>query len=90
MAISWGVGEVEAGGVARPTGVLAISRKTSLGLQVHGLMDTLEVAMSTSPGTSMIVEGAPWGTITNSPGTLNAVLGQIIPSGALVQGFPEQ
>ena len=72
----------------RPTGVLALSRKTSVSQRILGLLDTYKVAMSTSPGTSMAIEGAPWGTIAASPGTLNALLGQVIPSGALVQGLP--
>jgi len=92
MAISWEVGSNGPAGtvpVARPTGVIAFSRKTSLGRQVLGLLDTYEVAMSTSAGTAMSVEGAPWGTISNSPATLNALLGQVIPSGALIQGLME-
>ena len=86
MAITFGAGTAS---FTRPTGVLAISRKTSLGLQLFGLLDTYEVALSTSPGTSMTVEGAPWGTISNAPATLNILLGQVIPSGALIQGLPE-
>jgi hypothetical protein len=54
------------------------------------LLDTYEVALSTSPGTSMQIEGAPWGTITAGPGSLNALLGQVIPSGALIQGLPSE
>jgi hypothetical protein len=88
MAIVWGIG-LPSPFPARPTGCIALSRKTSLGLQVLGLLDTYEVAMSTSPGTSLVVEGAPWGTITNAPATLNAVLGQVIPSDTLIQGLPE-
>ena len=92
MAISWEVGSNGPTGtvpVPRPTGVIAFSRKTSLGRQVLGLLDTYEMAMSTSAGTAMSVEGAPWGTISNSPATLNALLGQVIPSGALIQGLME-
>lgn len=103
MAIAFGVGatnEGTAGGGGlgalgsaafppRPTGVVAFSRKTSLSQMMLGLLDTLEVAISTSPGTSMQVEGAPWGTFTG-PGTLNALLGQVIPSGALIQGLPQE
>jgi hypothetical protein len=97
MAIGFGIGLTASGAAvsttspfaARPTGVIAFSRKTSLGQQVLGLLDTYEVAMSTSPGTSMQIEGAPWGAFTG-PGVLNAVLGQVIPSGALVQGLPSE
>ena len=74
----------------RPLGVIAFTRKTSLGQNLLGLLDTYEVALSTSPGTAMSIEGAPWGTITASPGVLSAVLGQVIPSGALIQGLPSE
>lgn len=96
MAITWGIG-TGAGGlftsgfvaVPRPTGVIAISRKTSLGQKIFGLLDTYEVALSTSPGTSMTVEGAPWGSGGTGPYTINALLGQVIPSGTLIQGLEE-
>ncbi len=88
MAMAFGVG-LATPFPARPTGVIALSRKTSLGQQVLGLLDTYEVALSTSPGTSMTVEGAPWGTGGTGPYTLNAVLGQVIPSGALIQGLQD-
>ena len=88
MAVAFGVG-LQSPFPARPTGVIALSRKTSLGQQVLGLLDTYEVALSTSPGTSMTIEGAPWGTGGTGPYTLNAVLGQVIPSGALIQGLQD-
>ena len=88
MAIAFGVG-LAAPFPQRPTGVIALSRKTSLGQQVLGLLDTYEVALSTSPGTSMMIEGAPWGTGGTGPYTLNALLGQVIPSGALIQGLQD-
>ena len=37
----------------------------------------------------MEFNGVPWGTISNTPGNLNAVIGQIVPSGRLLQGLPE-
>lgn len=74
---------------ARPTGVIAISRKTSLGQEDLGLFDTGETFLSTNPGTLIEVQGAPWGAITNTPATLNIMVGQVVPSGALVQGLPE-
>ena len=95
MAIAWGIGATYGVtgtgtvGVARPTGVIALTRKTSLGRQVLGLLDTYETAISTSAGTAMTIEGAPWGTIANGPATLNGLLGQVIPSGALIQGLTE-
>ena len=88
MAIAFGVG-LASPFPARPTGVIALSRKTSLGQQVLGLLDTYEVALSTSPGTSMSIEGAPWGSGGTGPYTINALLGQVIPSGALIQGLQD-
>lgn len=73
----------------RPTGVIAISRKTSLGQEDFGLFDTGETFLSTNPGTLIEVQGAPWGAITNAPATLNVMVGQVVPSGNLVQGLPE-
>ena len=73
----------------RPTGTLWISRKTSLAQRDFGLLDTGEIFLSTNPGTQIEVAGYPWGTITSAPGQLNAVVGQIVPSGALVRGLPE-
>ncbi len=100
MAIQLGVGQFNGiaattnAGVAsivpRPTGTICITRKTSLGQRIFGLLDSLEVVLSTSPGTAMTFEGAPWGSsATNTPWQLNAILGQIIPSAALLQGLPE-
>lgn len=88
MAVAWGIGSGSPY-PTRPTGVIAFSRKTSLGQAVMGLFDTGEVALSTSPGTNLSLTGAPWGTVSNSPATLNFVFGQIIPAGAFVQGLPE-
>jgi hypothetical protein len=73
----------------RPTGVIAISRKTSLAQMDLGLLDTGEKFLSSNPGTQVELNGVPWGTITNTPGNLNAVIGQIVPSGRLLQGLPE-
>ncbi len=73
----------------REVGVLVLTRKTSLGEVVFGLLDSLEVTLSTNPGTLLAVEGSPWGTISNAPATLNVIAGQIVPSGRLLQGLPE-
>jgi hypothetical protein len=89
MALNLGIGTLQAGSVARPVGTLCITRKTSLGQRIFGLLDSLETVLSTSPGTAMTVEGAPWQAISNAPATLNGLLGQIIPSSALLQGLPE-
>ena len=75
--------------VPRPNGTIAISRKTSLAQRDFGLLDTGEIYMSTNPGTQLEIAGYPWGAITTGPATLNAIVGQVVPSGALVQGLPE-
>jgi hypothetical protein len=73
----------------RPSGTLAISRKQSLSQQSNGLFDTGEVFLSTNPGTQIEFAAAPWGSVTTAPATLNALCGQVVPSGALIQGLPE-
>ena len=97
MAIATGIGASAANGqtssgtipVARDTGMLYFSRKTSLSQEELGLLDTGEIFLSTNPGTQIEVAAYPWGTISNSPATLNAIVGQVVPSGALVRGLPE-
>lgn len=97
MAIQFQVGSGTAGSqttantplVARPPGVIAISRKTGLAQRHFGLFDTGEEFLSTNPGTQLEISGMPWGAITNTPATLNAIVGQVVPSGALIQGLPE-
>ena len=73
----------------RPTGVISISRKTSLNQQNLGLLDTGEAFLSTNPGTLLELNAAPWGTFSNGPATLTALIGQVVPTGALVTGIPE-
>ena len=80
---------IQFGGVARPTGVIALSRKTSLNQQSLGLLDTGEVYLSTNPGTLLEINQSPWATITNSPGTMSACIGQVVPTGSIIQGLPE-
>jgi hypothetical protein len=70
-------------------GLLAVNRKTSLSQCDLGLLDTGEKFLSTNPGTQVEINGAPWATIANTPATLNALIGQVVPSGPLVQGLPE-
>jgi hypothetical protein len=97
MAIQMQVGGGTAGGqttaataqTPRPPGVIAFTRKTSLAQRHFGLFDTGEEFLSTNPGTQIEIAGNPWGTIANSPATLNAIVGQVVPSGALIQGLPE-
>lgn len=74
---------------SRPVGVIAISRKTSFSQVDEGLFDSGETYLSTNPGTLIEVQGAPWGAIANAPATLNILVGQVVPSGNLIQGLPE-
>ena len=74
---------------SRDTGIIALSRRTSLSQVNLGLMDTGEVFLSTNPGTLIQIESSPWGTIANPPATISAIIGQVVPAGALLQGLPE-
>lgn len=76
-------------GITRPTGTLAFSRKTSLNQEAMGLFDTGETFLSTNPGTLIEVQGAPWGSGGTAPYTLSCLIGQVVPSGTLIQGLPE-
>jgi hypothetical protein len=73
----------------RDTGIVAITRRTSLSQINLGLLDTGETFLSTNPGTLVQVECSPWAVIANAPATLSAILGQVVPSGSLLQGLPE-
>ena len=75
--------------VPRPAGTIGINRKTSLSQRDLGLLDTGEIFLNTNPGTQLEIAGYPWGTISSAPGTLNATVGQVVPSGTLIQGLPE-
>ena len=76
--------------IPRPGGTIALNRKTSLAQMDHGLLDTGEIFLSTNPGTQLEIGGFPWGAGNgNNPHTLNAIVGQVVPSGTLVQGLPE-
>jgi hypothetical protein len=88
MAIQygWGTGLNTA---ARPAGVISFCRKTSLNQNSLGLLDTGEVFLSTNPATLMELNFAPAGGGTNSPATLSCLVGQIVPTGAIIQGLPE-
>jgi hypothetical protein len=75
--------------VPRPNGTIGINRKTSLSQRDFGLLDTGEIFLNTNPGTQLELAGYPFGTQANSPSSLNAIVGQVVPSGQLVQGLPE-
>jgi hypothetical protein len=76
-------------GTARPYGTLFWDYKASLSQSDLGLFDTGETWLSTNPGTQLEVAGYSWGTVTTGPATLNALVGQVVPSGALIRGLPE-
>lgn len=75
--------------VPKPGGTIGINRKTSLAQKDFGLLDTGEIFLNTNPGTQLEIAGYPWGTQSNGPSTLNAIVGQVVPSGTLIQGLPE-
>lgn len=103
VAISTGIGAAAnnltfvAGGVQTGTipvpriaGTIGINRKNSLSQRDFGLLDTGEIFLNTNPGTQLEIGGFPWGPGDGSnPHTLNATVGQVVPSGTLVQGLPE-
>jgi len=78
-----------AGGIVQVGGVIAFSYKNGLSQQQFGLLDTGEAYLSTNPGTQLEFACAPWGGVASGPMTLNALCGQVVPSGALIQGLPE-
>jgi len=80
---------IQFGAITRPTGVIAISRKNSLTQQSLGLLDTGEVYLSTNPGTLLEANFAPAGAGSNSPATMSVLIGQIVPTGSIIQGLPE-
>ena len=76
--------------VPRPVGTIGINRKTSLSQRDFGLLDTGEIFLNTNPGTQLEIAGYPWGSgDSQAPYTLNALVGQVVPSGTLIQGLPE-
>jgi hypothetical protein len=76
-------------GNLRPNGVYAYTFKDSMSQASLGLADTLESVLLTNPGTLLEVEGVAWGAGTNSPATLTAVVGQLVPTGPIQQGLIE-
>jgi hypothetical protein len=75
--------------VAKPVGTIGINRKTSLSQRDFGLLDTGEIFLNTNPGTQLEIGGYPWGTQSSGPSTMNAIVGQVVPSGTIIQGLPE-
>lgn len=74
---------------SRPTGVLAYNFKDSLARLQLGLLDTLECAMQTNPGTLVELEVTPWGSQGTGPYTVSNVQIQVVPAGMLAQGLVE-
>ena len=99
MAIAYGLtpaqigysnGAYVAASTSNLTGVLAISRRTSLNQVAMGLLDTGESLLSTNPGTLLEFQINTSQSIgTNAPATANILVGQIVPTGAVIQGLPE-
>jgi hypothetical protein len=75
---------------ARPTGVIAYNFKDSLARLNLGLLDTLETAMQTNPGTLVELEMTPWGSSGTGPYILNCLQIQVVPAGTIAQGLVEQ
>ena len=88
MNIAYGLG-TGVNNATRPTGVISFSRKTSMAQTSLGLLDTGEAYLSTNPGTLLELNITTAQTISNSPATLSALIGQVVPTGALIQGLPE-
>lgn len=88
MAIQYGFG-AGLSSTTRPVGTIAFCRKTSLNQQSLGLLDTGEVFLSTNPATLLELNFAPAGTFSNSPATVSVLVGQVVPTGAIIQGLPE-
>jgi len=88
MAIQYGLGS-GLNNTARPTGTIAFCRKTSLNQQSLGLLDSGETFLSTNPATLLELNFAPAGSGSNSPATVSCLVGQIVPTGSLIQGLPE-
>lgn len=76
-------------GTPADTGVMAYSFKNSLSQLNLGLLDTLEQALQTNPGTLVEVEMTPWGSGGTGPYALQAIITQLVPSGPIAQGLPE-
>jgi hypothetical protein len=71
-------------------GVIAITRKTSLNQVSLGLLDTGEAYLSTNPGTLLEMNFAPAGAgAGGTAATASVLVGQIVPTGAVIQGLPE-
>lgn len=67
----------------RPAGVVAYTFKNNGGNVGLGLFDGANplTYARTTPGTLIEVECTPWGTFGNSPATITAIVGTIVPKG---------
>lgn len=71
-------------GMTRPAGVMVYTFRNSAGLLVS--MDNMELLLPTTPGTLLELFSGAWGTITNSPVTVQTYTGKLYPVGPV----PEQ
>jgi hypothetical protein len=69
-------------GVALPTGVIVYTFRNSVSENVDS-SDTHDVLLPTTPATLLEIAGT-WGTVSNAPGVLTAVTGELYP----VNGIP--
>lgn len=76
-------------GFTRPVGVVAYSWRDSLSQLNLGLLDSLETAVPVTPGSLIEVGMFPWGTFSNTPATIVALYGQLVPRGAVQTGLPQ-
>jgi hypothetical protein len=87
MNIAYGLG-TGLNNATRPTGVMSFSRKTSMAQSSLGLLDTGEAYLSSNPGTLLEFNITTAQTFSSGPATFSALIGQVVPTGALIQGLP--
>lgn len=68
-------------GVARPTGVIVYTFRNSVQTAVSNA-DTYDLLAPTTPATLLEISGT-FGTITNSPGRITAITGELYPVGGI-------
>lgn len=72
-------------GNTRPTGVLVFSFRDSV-QQSISQADTFDVSLATTPGSLIEVSCAPWGTFSNGPATVTAIVGALYPRAGVPYG----
>lgn len=71
-------------GITRPTGVAVYSFRDSVGWEIG--IDDMELLLPTTPGTLVELFSGAWGTISNSPATVQTYTGKLYP----VSSVPER